>query len=133
MSRRVSELQLEHFRAYIQGHLEDADFKLTNVAAAFRLSDRYVRRVFKAAAETPSEFLRHRRLELAARRLRDRNCDHLTILAIALECGFNDPAHFSRCFYRRYGATPRTYRKGKGAAAGIDPTGAPGRGIPAGP
>lgn len=118
MTERVTDVHLRNFQTYIQQRLCDFDFKLTEVAAAFRLSDRYVRRVFKSGDETPREYLRHRRLELAAGRLQDSALAHRTILEIALDCGFNDPAYFSRCFYRRYGATPRTYRKRHGLHMG---------------
>jgi len=104
------ETRLEHFRAYIEGRLSDVDFRLTDVASAFRLSDRYVRRIFAGANETPSEYIRRRRLELAAVMLRDRRWANHTILSIALECGFNDAAYFSRCFHECYGLTPRSYR-----------------------
>jgi len=110
------EARLELFRNYIEGRLSDLDFKLTDVASAFRLSDRYVRRVFEGAREKPSDFIRRRRLELAARMLRDGERTHHTILSIALDCGFNDAAYFSRCFHERFGASPRNYRKAHSAA-----------------
>lgn len=103
--------RLEHFRAYIERRLDDTDFRLAEISRAFRLSDSYVRRVFRQGDESPSTFVRRRRLELAARRLRDGGWAHRTILAIALECGFNDAAHFSRCFVRSFGMSPRAYRK----------------------
>jgi len=105
------EARLEHFQAYIERRLSDVDFRLTDVASAFKLSDRYVRRIFEAARETPSEYIRRRRLELAALMLQDRERAHHTILSIALECGFNDAAYFSRCFHDCYGLTPRSFRK----------------------
>jgi len=108
MNRTVE--RLEHFRAYIERRLDDTDFRLQEVARAFCLSDSYVRRVFRQGDESLSVFVRRRRLELAARRLRDGRWAHRTILAIALDCGFNDAAHFSRCFVRCFGMSPRAYR-----------------------
>jgi len=31
--------------------------------------------------------------------------------AIALRCGFNSPAHYSRAFRKHFGQTPRGWRK----------------------
>lgn len=122
---------LERFRAYIEERLADMDFTLQEVACAFRLSDRYVRRVFASAHESPSGFIRRRRLDLAARMLLDPQRGHLTILAIALDCGFTSAAHFSRSFHEHFGATPRTFRKRTSISAGIDAvSGAP---APVGP
>lgn len=116
--------RLERFLAYIERRLSDVDFRLTDVASEFRLSDRYVRRIFEGARETPSEYIRRRRLELAARMLQAPESDHHTILTIALECGFNDAAYFSRCFHQCFGMTPRNFRKTRGIRQGPDDAGA---------
>ena len=48
------------------------------------------------------------RLELAGDLLRHESC---TVAATAECCGFSNPAHFTRCFKKRYGVAPGQYRR----------------------
>lgn len=114
MERRPRRERLTEFRDYIERRLDDPDFQLTDVARDFRLTDRCVRRAFELEAETLSGFVLRRRLARAAQLLVDRARQHQNILTIALDCGFNGAAHFSRQFHRHYGMTPRSFRKGVG-------------------
>ena len=57
---------------------------------------------------TPGKWLRRRRLEYAATLLG--NSD-LNVTQISLECGFENPAHFSRVFKEDMNITPSAYRK----------------------
>lgn len=57
---------------------------------------------------TPAKWLIKRRLECAAQMLRTTS---LSILEIALECGFEEPSHFSRTFKSRFGRSPTDYRE----------------------
>lgn len=36
---------------------------------------------------------------------------HFSIAAIAYDCGFNDPAYFSRAFKQEFGLTPQGWRE----------------------
>ena len=60
---------------------------------------------------TPGKWLIGRRLECAAQMLRSTN---MSMTEIALECGFEEPAHFSRTFKTKFGRSPTDYRE-KGA------------------
>lgn len=53
----------------------------------------------------------NRRLEQAAADLRDCNRMVLSIAQIAFANGFEDPAHFTRAFKRRYSLTPGQWRR----------------------
>jgi AraC-like DNA-binding protein len=64
--------------------------------------------VVAATGLTPRRWLEQRRMEAAARRLRDTG---RTVADIAAEVGFADPFHFSRAFKRVIGASPRDYRR----------------------
>lgn len=105
------ENRLRHVLAFVEERLVDGDFKLGEIAARFRLSDRYVRRLFQRTDESPSGFVLRRRLERAAAMMVDPARARQTLLAIALDCGFNDAATFSRSFHRRFGVAPRAYRR----------------------
>jgi AraC family transcriptional activator of tynA and feaB len=59
-----------------------------------------------------------RRLEKAATDLRSRRCASMSITQIAFDAGFDDAAHFTRAFKKRYHCTPREWRREDGATTG---------------
>lgn len=93
---------------YIRSNLTDPSLRTSMVAEAVGVSSRTVQSVFEQMATTASAFILSQRMRLAAQRLRGH---HASITEISLDCGFNDPAYFSRCFRRHYGLTPRDYSR----------------------
>jgi len=83
------------------------------VAAAMRLSRRYVHALFASAGTTFTQELYKCRLQRAERVLRDRQFDGLGIAEIAWSCGFGGPSHFTRRFRESYGVAPSAYRAGQ--------------------
>ena len=67
--------------------------------------DRSFRRVFGSSAR---QYLLRVRVEAACRRLAERE---ETVAALAVELGFFDHAHFTRCFRSIMGLTPAQYRE----------------------
>jgi PAS domain S-box-containing protein len=61
----------------------------------------------------PMRYLTRVRLEQAARLLTETQ-DPIAI--IALDCGFYDHSHFSKCFRKAYGQTPRAFRRAANVA-----------------
>ena len=57
--------------------------------------------------QTPAEYLRDRRLEIAVRRLRYTDD---AIIAIAMDVGYASPAAFARAFKRIHGQSPQALR-----------------------
>ncbi|MDH3698396.1 MAG: AraC family transcriptional regulator [Flavobacteriaceae bacterium] len=57
---------------------------------------------------SPGKWILNRRLTRAAQLLKT---DVGNISQIAYDCGFENPAHFSRTFKTKYGATPSAYKK----------------------
>lgn len=105
--------RIEKAKRHIALHLQE-DLTLADLAAEAAFSDFHFHRIFTAlAGETPAQYLRRLRLEMAANRLpRD---DRSTIAAIALECGFHNPTVFTRSFKQWFGVTPESYRRGAAA------------------
>lgn len=95
---------------FVEAHLGDADLSVAMVAAAFRVSDRYVRLLFEDGDEPLSAYIRRRRFEECARQLRDPMRRTRTISDIALSYGFNSLASFDRAFKAYFAMTPREYR-----------------------
>ncbi len=56
------------------------------------------------------QFINEYRVEEVKERLKDPNHDHLTILSLAFEAGFNSKASFNRVFKSVTGQTPNAYK-----------------------
>ena len=93
---------------HIQAHL-DEDLSLDLLAGQVELSKFHFHRLFReATGETPKEYVDRLRLEWAALQLRMRR---VTVLELALECGYRSHEAFTRAFRARYAMSPRDYRK----------------------
>ncbi len=84
--------------------------RVDDIAAEFFLSRRTVYHVFEDVGMTPSDYLRSRRLALAAARLADPELADVPIAEIAASAGFDDATTFTRAFRRQHGVTPREWR-----------------------
>lgn len=102
------ERALRHIRA----HLGDPELGPEAVARAGGISLSYLHQLFRGAGPGVEECIVAERLEQCRRWLRDPGCRHLSISTIAYRAGFSHPAHFSRAFKRRFGATPSELRAG---------------------
>jgi len=96
--------------AFIDSHARDRLLKPETVAAALRISPRYLQDLFHDRQTTPSERIWRRRLEEGRRDLAHPALAAVTIGGIAQRCGFLDVAHFSRRFRAAYGVSPREFR-----------------------
>jgi AraC family transcriptional activator of tynA and feaB len=95
---------------YIEANLRDPELTTRSVAAAFRISTRYLHMVFSARGETVSGFILRRRLEQCAKQFADPLWNKRTITEIAFGWGFNNATHFARVFRNHYRLSPRDYR-----------------------
>jgi AraC family transcriptional regulator len=93
---------------YIDRHL-DEPVDLEVLAHTAHFSPFHFHRVFAAwMGETPGDYVRSRRLDIAATRL---SADRTTsVLSIALAVGFGSGEAFARAFKLRYGHTPSAWR-----------------------
>jgi AraC-like DNA-binding protein len=103
-------------KKFIEARLRDPELSPGHLAAAFRISDRYVRVVFGAEGESVSAYILRRRLEECARRLRDPLWKTRTISEIAFTWAFNSLGSFDRAFKARYGVPPHDFRRDLSAA-----------------
>ncbi len=91
---------------YIEAHLE-AEISLSELALAAGLSKFHFSRLFKAAIGlTPHKYLLKRRIERAARVLRQGEAE---IARVAHNFGFADQSHFTRTFKKIKGVTPKQF------------------------
>lgn len=104
-------------RRHLETHAEELP-SLRAAAAACRVSDAYLCRLFRRFdRSSPWDLVRHRRLQRAAELLAD---PEQRVAAVARAVGYADAFHLSRAFTRRFGTSPREFRRlrvGRGAAA----------------
>lgn len=95
---------------YIDDHL-DEPMSFETLAAMFHFSPYYFHRMFSIiVGKTIAVHIRDRRLLRACSQL---SASELSILNIALDCGYNSAQAFSRAFKESYGLPPSAYRKQK--------------------
>lgn len=93
---------------YIHNNL-DQDLTLDEVAKNVYVSSTYLSHLFsKCIKMTFSQYIIHARIQKAKHLLSNTN---LSIMDIALECGFNSQSYFSNVFKRLEGLTPKEYRE----------------------
>lgn len=98
---------------YIDRNLADRELSPEQVAAALRISIRYLHRVFEGSGMSVSRYILNQRLA----RCRDallRTSGTLTrVSEISERYGFRNASHFSTCFKAEFGVPPSAVRLGK--------------------
>lgn len=116
-SPRMETYHRERIKEFVRTHLCDPGLDVAAIAQAVGLSPGHIHRIF-AREELPlmqwvwTERLQHCYRELATERPRAGR----SISSIAYGWGFNDAAHFSRSFRKRFGLSPSEVRVGQSAA-----------------
>ena len=99
----------DQISSYIEKNLDDPDLNPGKIAETFGLSLRSLHQLFSSTETSVSRTIKQQRLERCRQEIiKNRNTDR-TITDIALRWGFNDPAHFSRCFKELYNVSPSHY------------------------
>ena len=96
---------------YIESHLHDPDLSPSKIAAACRMTPRYLYHLSSGQDETVARYILRRRLEVCSRALIADAQRCRTVTEIAFDHGFNSPTHFGRVFRAKFGLTPREYRR----------------------
>ncbi len=92
----------------VEAYLDDTDFDVEKLCRELALSHSQVNRKLSALTGlSASYFIRYVRL-LKAKQLLLHSA--FKISAIANDCGFGDPAYFSRVFKKEFGITPQKWR-----------------------
>src|SRR6266853_2247065 len=100
--------QVRRAREILCAHL-DGHVPLKEVALECRLSVSHFSRAFRRSmGVAPHNWLLSRRVEVAKEKLRD---GRLTLLDVALTCGFADQSHLTRVFTLMVGASPGAWRR----------------------
>jgi AraC family transcriptional regulator len=87
----------------------DSGLSLSTLAAESGYSRAHFMRIFKAMiGVTPHSHLLELRLQRAQKMLTSAS---MSLIDIALACGFRSHSHFTACFSRRFGFAPSSHRK----------------------
>lgn len=107
----VEDAFVKKVRAAIEDRLDDAGFDVEKLCRTLIMSHSQVHRKLVAlTGYSAVQFIRYIRLNKAKTMLQN---PALSITAIAFDCGFNDPAYFSRVFKQVFGLTPQAWREHK--------------------
>lgn len=98
---------MEEDRLYLNPELN-----LDKLARHTGLSPKNISAVLNQHRETSfNHFINQYRVEAFKQRLSQPGGEHLTIVGLAMECGFNSPATFQRTFKQYTGLSPTAFRK----------------------
>ncbi len=96
-------------RKTIEAHLDGTDFDVEKLCRSLAMSHSQVHRKLSALTGlSATHFMRYVRLVKAKEMI---TSSGYSIAAIAMDCGFNDPAYFSRVFKQEFGVTPQGWRE----------------------
>lgn len=106
-SEGLSSTKLKSVLDYIHSHLDDG-ICLDDLANHVHLSRYHFMRLFKQSiGVSPYQYLIQERIKLAKELLLQQD---LRIIDIAYKCGFSSQSHFTKCFKKIAGVTPKLYR-----------------------
>ncbi|WP_199336037.1 AraC family transcriptional regulator [Nostoc sp. FACHB-110] len=108
-SHGLSPATLQQVKQYIHEHLHH-NLQLGELSAIAQLSPYYFLRLFKQCMGiTPHQYILQCRLEKAKYLLKN---SELNIAEIAVQTGFSDQSHLTKCCKRRFGVTPKQILQG---------------------
>ncbi|MEU3461944.1 helix-turn-helix domain-containing protein [Streptomyces sp. NPDC006733] len=123
---QVTAASLDRVKEHVLRNLDDPNLTPPAIAAAHRMSVRYLHKLFQLEGATVGGWIRTQRLERCRRDLLRPMAREMGVAAVAQRWGFVNPSHFSRAFRAAYGTTPREWQvHGRSAAHCENTSGAP--------
>ncbi len=99
-------------RGIIEEHLSDPTLDVERLCRKVGMSNSQLHRKLTAlTGYSANRFVRYIRLTKACTLLQQDS--NLTIVAVAYDCGFNDPVYFARAFRQEFGVSPSEWRNVK--------------------
>lgn len=96
----------------IESDYADAELSPEAVAAQIGISKRYLQTLLAARGTSFVAELNATRLDRASELLADPRSAGLAVADVAFNSGFLDPGYFTRLYRKRFGITPREWRRG---------------------
>lgn len=106
----VDQAFLHKFIDVVYAHMSDFTTDTESIASDLCMTSKQLRsKIFAITGENTSSYIQKIRLVRAKQLLRDETS--MDITSVALKCGFEDCAYFSRVFKKANGMTPSQYRR----------------------
>jgi ABC-type antimicrobial peptide transport system permease subunit/AraC-like DNA-binding protein len=94
-----------------KGYYRDAELSLTSLAEKLGMHTHEVSRIINTVFKKSfSDFINEYRVREIALKMQDSSYDHITLLGLAYESGFNSQSSFHRIFKQFTGKTPLEYK-----------------------
>ncbi len=100
-------------KQYIQQHLNHDTLSVAHIAAALRVSTRYLQQLWENEGQTLKEYIAAQRLDAVLHSLTNPARKPESITQIAMSHGFVNMSHFSRFFRTKVGVSPSEYRSSR--------------------
>lgn len=95
----------------IESQMKNQSLSVDTMAEKFGMSrTSFYNKVRGLTGCTPNDYLRDKRLEEAAKMLREND---LTVSEVSFETGFSSPQYFATIFKKKFGLSPTDYQRGK--------------------
>jgi len=92
-------------------YYQDPELSLSSLAEKLGMTTHELSRIINTALKKSfNDFINEYRVQAATRKMQDPAYDHLTLLGIAFESGFNSQSTFSRIFKQMTGKSPLEYK-----------------------
>jgi AraC-like DNA-binding protein len=108
--RGLRERRLDEILRAISEGFADPSFSLNTVAVRLGLSERYIQDVLRSTGTGFADRVIELRLQQSVSLLAAAEGGRRKVSDVAFASGFNDLSYFHRCFRRRFGVTPGTWR-----------------------
>ncbi len=106
----ISAVRLKTARSDIEDNIGNARLSLEWIAARQQITPRHLQRLFANEGTSFSDVVRQVRLARARSMLEDPRNAHLSVAAIAHECGFSEAPNMNRAFRQHFGLRPSDVR-----------------------
>ncbi len=91
---------------------EQSRLSVDDLSLALQIPRRYLTHVLTTQLNTTAiSFINHHRVEDVIRKMKEKELEHKTILALAMESGFSSKSTFNQVFKQHTGMTPSEYLK----------------------
>lgn len=98
----------------VENKFTNPDLKIADLAAEFNTNSKYLSQVINKQHEVNfTQLVNAYRVGMVKERMNDPQYNHLTLLAIAEDCGFTSKSTFVRAFKNQTGMLPKEYKQKK--------------------